>query len=229
MVGAAVSVRGPWFAAAIPVVLLVTVIVPFLTVVLAVPVVSAGVGPANAAAPPVTVKPAVLLVPPVVVTLRFLTPSVAALPRVSVAVAEVPAPFTVRAPKVMFGIARVPVDQAAPARLVPVRVIGTVAPRTPDVGAIAVNVGAATPAVTVKLTMLLGPPGAVTVTFRAPRVAVAEMLKVAVTVVALTAVNPLTAMPVPDTVIAVGSGQTRCRLSLWEAAIPRMAVFGRSR
>jgi len=58
-------------------------------------------------------------------------------------------------------------------------------------------------AVTVKVTVLLVPPGVVTLTVLAEMVAVPEIVKFAVTVVELTTVKPLTVMPVPDTLIAV--------------------------
>jgi hypothetical protein len=58
------------------------------------------------------------------------------------------------------------------------------------------------PAVTVKVTVLLVPPGVVTLTVLADTVAVPEIVNVAVTVVALTTVTLLTVMPVPDTFTA---------------------------
>lgn len=58
------------------------------------------------------------------------------------------------------------------------------------------------PAFTVKFTVLLVPPGVVTLTVLVETVAVAEIVKVAVTVVELTTVMLLTPMPVPDTVTA---------------------------
>lgn len=58
------------------------------------------------------------------------------------------------------------------------------------------------PAFTVKFTVLLVPPGVVTLTVLVETVAVPEIVKVAVTVVELTTVMLLTLMPVPDTVIA---------------------------
>jgi len=68
IVGAAVIVRGAAFA---PAAVLLTVIVPFFVVKSAVAVVSAGVGPANAAVPPCTVNVTLLLVPLAVVTLTL--------------------------------------------------------------------------------------------------------------------------------------------------------------
>src|SRR5882762_2682980 len=55
---------------------------------------------------------------------------------------------------------------------------------------------------TVNVTVLLVPPGVVTLTVLAPSVAVGVMVKVAVTVVAV-AVMPLTVTPGPDTLTAV--------------------------
>jgi hypothetical protein len=87
----------------------------------------------------------------------------------------------------------------APVRPAPVNVTDWVVPRAPVVGAIEVNDGA----VTVKVTALLGPPGAVTVTFLAPAVAVAEMVNVALTWLSLTTVTALEVTPVPLTLTAV--------------------------
>jgi hypothetical protein len=58
------------------------------------------------------------------------------------------------------------------------------------------------PAFTVNVTVLLVPPGVVTLTFLGVAAAVAEIVKFAVTEVSLTTVMALTVMPVPDTVIA---------------------------
>lgn len=59
------------------------------------------------------------------------------------------------------------------------------------------------PCRTVNVTALLVAPFAVTVTFLAPAVAVAEIVNVAVTVVLLTTTTLVTPMPVPETVTAV--------------------------
>src|SRR5580704_15117917 len=83
IVGAAVRVSGPAFA---PVAVLVTVMVPFFVVVLAVPVVNAGVGPANAAVAPKTVNVTALEVPLGVVTVTLWAPSPAVRATVKVAV-----------------------------------------------------------------------------------------------------------------------------------------------
>jgi hypothetical protein len=150
---------------------------------------------------PFTVYVMVLLVPPSVVTLMFLVPSVAAVVLVMVAVIVVAlttvTPLTVTP---LAGAAMLTVDPAM--KLVPVRVTETAVPRRPALGAIEVSVGAGG-ATTVKVTGLVAPAGVVTVTFLAVSVAVGAIVKVAVTVVALTAVTPLTVMPPPDTVTAV--------------------------
>src|SRR5436305_1885675 len=63
-------------------------------------------------------------------------------------------------------------------KFVPVKVTGIVAPCTPLDGAIAVRVGTA--AFTVKAAVPVVPPAVVTVTLRAPKVAVAATVRVAV-------------------------------------------------
>jgi hypothetical protein len=64
------------------------------------------------------------------------------------------------------------------------------------------EVKASVPAFTVNVTVLLVPPGVVTLTVLAERAAVAEIVKFAVTEVSLTTVMAPTVMPVPDTLIA---------------------------
>lgn len=133
---------------------------------------------------PTTVKPPVRVpVPDGVVMLTFLAPTVAVVVMVKVAVAVsgdkterpltvTPVPLTVTA--------------VAPVRFVPVMVTDTAVPRTPEVGATEVMVGAGS-AITVKPTALLGPPGApVTVMLLAPAGAVALIAKVALTCVSFT-------------------------------------------
>jgi hypothetical protein len=143
----------------------------------------------------------VLLVPSVaVVTLTVLADTVAVLATLKVAVTEVALtgvrPVTVTpVPDTLIAV--------APVRLVPVRVTGTarvpVAGCVAELGLIEASVGPCT----VNVTLLLVPPGAVTLTVLADSVAVAEIVKVAVTVVGLTTVRPLTVTPVPETLIAV--------------------------
>ncbi len=73
-------------------------------------------------------------------------------------------------------------------------------PSVPLVAAVKVNVPCG--AVTVNVTVLLVPPGVVTLTVLAPSAAVAVMVKVVVTVVGVTVKAPAVT-PVPDTVTAV--------------------------
>src|SRR5579863_4252828 len=163
------------------------------------------VGVSEVSVAPWTVKGTVPLVPPGVVMLTLWTPSAAAAAMVKVAVAVVdppilrpltvmPPPDTLTAEAVNGGL--------TPLKLVPVKVTVIAVARTPEDGAIEVNVGG--PGLTtVNVTALLTPPGAVTVTFLAEPVAVAAMMKLAVTVLSLTTVTPLTVMPPPETAIAV--------------------------
>jgi hypothetical protein len=175
IVGAAVRVSGP---AVPPVAVLLTVMVPLFVVVLAVVVVKAGVGPANAAVPPRTVNVTVLEGPPPVVTLTVLFPSAAPAVIVKVVLivvefATTNAPWVTPVPEMVIAV--------APVRLVPVRVTARfVRPRTPVLGAIVVSVGAAG-ATTVNVTEPVVPPPVVTVTVLPPSVAVAVMVNVAVT------------------------------------------------
>lgn len=83
--------------------------------------------------------------------------------------------------------------------------IENVSVRTPkkvDSVPLVAEVNDSVPALTVNVTVLLVPPGVVTVTVLAEMVAVAEIVKFAVTVVELTTVMLLTEMPVPDTFTA---------------------------
>ena len=118
---------------------------------------------------PCTVNVTVLVVPMGVVTLTVLAPVVAAAVMAQFA-------LTVVAVDVMpVHVTRVPdtVTAVAPVRLVPVRVTGTVVPRTPVVGAIEVKVGPCT----VNVWLPLVPPGVVTLTVLAETVAPAEITK----------------------------------------------------
>lgn len=87
-------------------------------------------------------------------------------------------------------------------KLVPVSVTATAVPRTPVGGATEVNVGDGG-ITTVKVTALLVPPGAVTVTFLAVPDAPAEIVKLVLTWVSLTTVMGPTVMPPPFTLTAV--------------------------
>jgi|ERR1700692_245712 len=91
------------------------------------------------------------------------------------------------------------VNEVAPVRLVPVRVTGTLVPRTPVLGAIEVRVGPCT--VNVTLLLVAGPTE--TLTFLAEALAEAEIPKVAVTVVLFTTVICVTVIPPPFTFTAV--------------------------
>jgi len=150
---------------------------------------------------PTTVKPPVRVpVPDPVVMLTFLAPSVAVVVMVKVAVAvsgdKTERPLTVTPVPLTA-------EPVAPVRFVPVIVTGTAVPRTPEVGATEVTVGAGS-AMMVNATELLVPPGAVTVMFLTEPAVPAEMANVALTWLSLTTVSPLTVTPPPpDTLIAV--------------------------
>jgi hypothetical protein len=157
------------------------------------------VGLIDARVGPVTVKVTVLLVPPGAVMLTFLAVSAAPVVITKFAVTVVsfttfklltltPAPDTAIA--------------VAPVRFVPMRVTGTVIPRWPELGAIDAKVGTGG-VTTVNVTVLVVPPGAVTLTFLAVSAAFAAITNDAVTVVALTAVTPVTDIPAPETFTAV--------------------------
>lgn len=168
-VGAAVRVSASVAPAALP-----TVMVPSFAVVP--PVFIAGVGAENVTVAPVTVKVTVLLLPPGagVTTVTVLPPRLAPDAMVNVAVTLV----SLTAAKLLT-VTLVPetVTAVAPVRPAPVSVTFTgVPPRTPEVGLMEAKNGP-----TVKFTALVVVPPTVTVTLRTLRVAVAEMVKVAVT------------------------------------------------
>jgi hypothetical protein len=144
-----------------------------------------------------TVKVTVLVLPSGVATVSVLAPPVAVAVMVQLAVMLV----AVETP-VMAQVTPVPdtVIPVARARSVPVRVIGTVVPRAPEVGLTAVSAG---PARVVKPSGLLVATGVTTCTFRVPSVAVDAMTRVALMVVELTTTNELTVTPVPVMVTAV--------------------------
>jgi hypothetical protein len=144
-----------------------------------------------------TVNPTVLLAPFAVVTLTALVPAAALGAIVKVADSEAaPAvtPLTVTPVPDMLSV--------PPARLVPVSVTGTAVPTKPVVGLIAVRLGAVA-LMTAKFTVPLVPPGVMTATVYAPIGAVAATARLAVAVVALVTLKPLTVTPVPDTARAV--------------------------
>jgi hypothetical protein len=112
--------------------------------------------------------------------------------------------FTTVTPVMLAPVTEGLMDTVVPVvKFVPVRVTATPPePKFVPVGAIEVSVAVAG-LTTVKVTGPMLPVGVVTETFLAPRVAVAEIVRFAVTVVEFTAAKPLTVMPVPDTVTAV--------------------------
>jgi hypothetical protein len=120
-----------------------------------------------------TVKVTALLIPPWVLTVMLFASVVAAESITNEAVICVA--VTVGAPLVVKPGGRFSV---APTKFVPVIVTGTVAPLTPDVGAIEVRVGAA--GLTTKVTALLVPPAVVTVMFWAPVAAPGAITRFAV-------------------------------------------------
>src|SRR5882762_5185041 len=90
------------------------------------------------------------------------------------------------------------VTGARPAGMVNVRVrMPRNDPSTPLVAEVKVSVP--DPVTTVKVTLLLVPPGVVTLTALAPSAAVAEIAKFALIVVGFTTVRPLTKTPPPGT------------------------------
>lgn len=155
------------------------------------------VGAIEVSVGPCTVNaPVKVLVPPFgVVAATFLAESVA------VAVMTQFALMVVALVPVTVQVTPVPdmVTAVAPCRSVPVSVTGTVVPRTPVVGLIEASVGP----VTVNGTVLLVPPGPVTVTVLAPSVAPAVIVKVAVTEVSLATLMALAVTPVPEMVTPV--------------------------
>ena len=135
-----------------------------------------------------TVKATALLVPPGVVTVMLWAPVAALAPITREAVICVAVATGVPLTVMPDGRFRL-----APVRFVPVRVTGSVAPWTPEVGAMEVSVGAA--GLTVNVTALLVPPPVVTEMFWAPVAVVDPITREAVICVAVTAGVPLTLMP----------------------------------
>lgn len=107
----------------------------------------------------------------------------------------------------------------------PLMVTATAVPRTPEAGAIELNDGDAG-AVTVKATVLLTPPGAVTVTFLAVSVAVALKVKVVLICVSLITVMAPTVAPLPDTVTAVAPVNPLPKMLTGIAPLPRLPDAG---
>jgi hypothetical protein len=107
----------------------------------------------------------------------------------------------------------------APARPVPVRVSRT---PVPLLGPIEVSDGPCT----VKVWALLVPPGVVTLTFPAPIVAVAVIVKVVVIVVEFTTVMVPTVTPVPDTATLVPDAVKFVPVSVTGTAVPAKPLLG---
>lgn len=216
VVGLPVSVSGP----ALEVAVLLTVIVPVLVDLILARVVDVvvrtGEGAEMATVAPRTVNVAAGVVPVGVVTVMLCAPSPVEVRRFSVAVTVVA--FT--ATKLETAIPEA-VTAVAPVSPVPVIVIGTLVPRTPEAGLMEVMVGPRT----VKVSALLVRPLDVTVTLRAPVVAVEDMVNTAVTVVGLVTVTPLTVMPAPDTLTAVvPDSPVPVRVTF--TVVPRRPEFG---
>jgi hypothetical protein len=136
-----------------------------------------------------TVNVTVLLVPLGVVTLTVWAPveALAAIVQFAVTVVAVGVPVIRQVTPLADTVTAV-----APVRPVPVRVTAGAVPCVPDVGAIEVSTGIVP---TVNVTVLLVPPGVVTLTFRGPSAAVGAITKFAVTVVELTTTIVLTVTP----------------------------------
>ena len=176
---------------------------------------------------PCTVNGTVLLVPPGVVTLTLCTPSVAPAPIVKVA-------FICVGLMTVTALTATPPPPPPPETLivvpllvkfVPVKVTENDVPRTPVGGAIEVNVGAGG-TVMVKVTALLVPPGAVTVTFLAVAGVPAPIVKVALTWLSLTTVKPLTAIPPPGVKLIAVVPVNPLPNRLTGTAVPRAAEAG---
>ena len=142
---------------------------------------------------PTTMNVSALLVPPGVVTVTLLAPegAVSALVKVAVMVVEL---TMVTALMVIPEFATATVVPVV-VKFVPVRVTDVEAPRVSEVGLMEVSVGGGG-ALTVNVTALLIPPGAVTVILACPTaVVVAPMANVAVIFVLLTTIRLVTVMP----------------------------------
>lgn len=167
-----------------------------------------------------TVNGTVLLTaPPVMVTETFLPPAVAVGAMVKVAVTVVSL-TTAKLLTIMLPAAAT-FTAVAVDKCVPVRVTLTAVPARPDAGLIEVRVGPPT----VKGRELVVPAGVWTLMEAFPSAAVAEMCKVAVTVVALTAAKFVTVMlgvPVLTDVAAARSVPVKVTLT----AVPRRPNAG---
>ena len=133
-------------------------------------------------------------------TVTFLAPSAALdeIMKFGVIVVE----LTTVTPLTVTPLPETVTDVPVVVKLVPVSVTGTVVPRTPVFGETTLRVGGGG-TTTANLILLVVPPGAVTLTFLTPSPAVAEIVKIAVTVVSFTTARLLMVTPFPDTLIAL--------------------------
>jgi len=113
------------------------------------------------------------------------------------------------------------VTVVTPLRSVPVNVTGTVVPRMPEVGEIEVS----TAPYTVKFTLLLTPPGVVTVMVRVVSAAAPVIVNVAVTVVELTTTTLEGVTSAPDTDTADVPVKS-VPVNVTPTAVPRSPVLG---
>jgi hypothetical protein len=171
---------------------------------------------------PDTVNVWVLLVPPGVVTLTVLALIVAVAKIVNVAVTVVS--FTTVRPLYVTPVPDT-VIVVAPVKPLPESVTGTLVPLTPVAGVIEASVGAAG-LTTVNVSVLLVPPGVVTLTVLALAVAVAEIVNVVVTVVELTTVTVPTVTPGPDTATVVPIGPKFVPVKVTGTAAPCWPLLG---
>lgn len=173
---------------------------------------------------PCTVNGIVLVFPIGVVRPMFLIETVAVVEIARLAVTEVGL-TTVRLPATRETPPPRPVTAVVPVRLAPVKVTATVVPRTPVSGAIEVSVAPDT----VKGTELLAAaaPATLTVTLWAAVVeAVAEMVKVALSVVGLATDTPLTVIPPPETATVVSPATKLVPVSVTGTTEPRAPEGG---
>jgi hypothetical protein len=177
-----------------------------------------GFGVTEASVGPLTVNVTVLLVPPGAVTLTVLavSPALAVIVKVAVTVVS----FTTEIPLTVTPDPDT-VTAVAPVRPLPVKVTGTLVPRTPVFGEIELSEGPHN----VNVCVVLVPPGVVTLTFLVPSDVVAEIVKVAVSIVEFTTVTALTVTPLPAlTVVPVAVKLVP--VSVTGTAVARRPVLG---
>jgi len=114
------------------------------------------------------------------------------------------------------------VTPVAPLSAEPVIVTGTLVPRSPVFGVIAVNTGPST----LKVCALLVPAEVVTLSVLAPVAALAEIVNVAVIVVEFTAVTLPTVIPVLETVTVFPVAAKFVPVSVTGTAVPRKPPLG---